>query len=464
MEKKNLGLKIDIKDDYQNKNFINVNFILFIDNESKIPIIKLNEKVNIEGLSSQEAIETIRERINFINESRLKVYKNLSKSINVFTPQKSREHKILTGTDLSSQIKLTGISPNIYSKKERSHNTYRENNSSVIKNKISVKNKESNSKIKNVIIDFRYVKERLFKSESLGITGYNSFSDFYEKVNPVFRSDTIYYNPQKNINGITVEFLKPHIILARKDGRKPILMVNPMDISIVSDINRRLVNYGIETVDFIVKQKFSEEVHINKAIEQMKNHVTKIVDNIFKKEDDKVVMFTDGSRMNKFISGGFLFEFNNEEFAGSKTRMEDKSKIFDSNGSEILALNAGIKKLIKEDINGKCKKLELITDSDFLYHKLNNENGYIDPKINGALLLKEIIDLLKKNKIQIKVSVIKSHQEDNLENPSFQRIIDGNNKVDKIAYNAAYSANEHQKRLCIDKQNKLRHNINASLN
>ena len=141
------------------------------------------------------------------------------------------------------------------------------------------------------------------------------------------------------------------------------------------------------------------------------------------------ILYTDGSVYKadgvNMISGAFILD---TEEAGSFSGVEvrETSKIIEH---EVLAASLGISKLIEKNLLNK--PLCFVTDSNDLaenmYKSLNNGSNI---KLNRNRDFKNMMFLIKENKIEVEILLLKSHQ--SLKSSIYIK----NEKVDAMALNA----------------------------
>lgn len=207
------------------------------------------------------------------------------------------------------------------------------------------------------------------------------------------------------------EILKESVKSLQQEGKSVKLYGKGLLFPLFHRLNKELKVDGFKDVEL---KDGTGKLSTESAYKRINNYMNTVYDDLNNLQN-KYVYFLDGSVAdgeNKYASA-FLCRNANEMISsvGELSKKEEKD-YYSSSYSEIIALSNAIDYMI---INRQDDKpIHLVFDSDSIAIKLKNGLKEIYPeRINRIdIIMKEICEKIKLNKLDIKVNVLKSHSEE----------------------------------------------------
>lgn len=273
------------------------------------------------------------------------------------------------------------------------------------------------------------------------------------KKNKAFIESTYFPNDGESFKKI----LKDYIINEFRNGKNVTVEVDYFSVNLIHSLKNEFEKLGLESFNISRTMPPSQKVK-----EEMKSNITSFLDRKYDTISNlniNNILVCDGSYYNAksfnkiskketfknkkkrvfkndVISGAYLLSSNDLKLEISEAKSKiSEPKYSNSNASELMALEMGIDRVIKEGLINK--PLQVIFDSDYTYKglqqalalKICNTNKYMKD-------FQRIAAKIKDSGLEIYTHVIKSHQ-DEINHSEKHDIVKMNEYVDEIAGSSA---------------------------
>lgn len=217
------------------------------------------------------------------------------------------------------------------------------------------------------------------------------------------------YENRKLDDQLFMNEIKKEIIKFQNEGKTIKLYGRGLIFSLFHKINKELIEEGRNSVEL---RDGTGVLSVESAHKRIKKHMKEFYDDLNNLKD-KYVYFLDGSvsESGDRYASAFLCRNTNEVISKQTKLNENVSSGHKVNESEVIALKNAVEYMIMNAQNDK--PVYLVFDSDNIATKLKKglNNEFPDRITNIDLIMQEICEKIKNNKLDIRVNVLKSHSE-----------------------------------------------------